>query len=372
MEKQKVNNYFNVIYFISIMLIIIGHIDDGNTRTIFGFDLLPIYSFHVVIFMFCSGYFFINNQKLTKLEIIKKKAKKILIPLFLWNLFYGIVITICHSFGFHFGDNLTLSSLFLKPLYDGEQFVFNLTSWYLFPLFMIFIIHTFIKNYLHNKKFLWIYFFICLSLSIFGIHLALLGYNRGFYMLLIRVLFFLPFFCFGLLYRNDLEEKDKMNNLLYFFIIAIIALIFTYLNSAPAFFYVSTFVNAQNIYCPIIFGFLGIFFILRISKILVKSFENSKFIHFISNNTMMIMIHHITGIFIVNTIFYFLSLHFVFEPHFDYNRFINEFFYLYFPKGLVQFKILYFISCFMFSILMIYIKKYFKKLFKRIIKFKHI
>lgn len=83
---------------------------------------------------------------------------------------------------------------------------------------------------------------------------------------------------------------------------------------------------------------------------------------------MMIMLHHIVGIFIVNVIFYFLSRYFVFDPYFDYNRFIHEAFYLYFPKGLVQFKILYFISCLIFSIFMIYVTKWLKNYLKKLLR----
>ena len=117
---------------------------------------------------------------------------KFLIPLFAWNLVYGLLVVFLSQFGYHLGNSFNFKTLFLTPLYNGHQFSFNLASWFLFPLFVIQLINIFIVKLINKKeKLYYVYFFISLLLGFLGVTLAINGYYKGFYLLLVKVLYFL-------------------------------------------------------------------------------------------------------------------------------------------------------------------------------------
>lgn len=358
MKEIYENKNLRILYFIGIFLVVANHFGGGSINLLY--DWFPAYSFHLPLFMFCSGYLIFKNRSEKTLPFLKKNLKKFLIPLYVWNIIYGLFIIFLHHKGFTIGDSFNLFNIFIKPIYNGHQFVFTLATWYIFPLLILKIINFFILKLLGDDKKLYVlYFFISLLIGALGIHLAMNGYNEGFYLLLVKIMFFLPFFAFGMLYFVVLERYDKFRNLVYFALLFIISLIVIYIFGGTKEYVPSWCNNFDNVYRPYIVGLIGILFWLRVAKIITPVLSKSKFIMNISRNTYDIVIHHMMGYFILNCIYYKLSN--IMFHDFNIESFKSNIFYFYTPKGLNNFLILYVVFGFGFSLTIIYIKKLIKK-----------
>ena len=77
MSKQK-NIKFLILQTIGIILVVLGHKGGINLFT----DWFPIYSFHMPLFIFISGYFYKTNSESNLIAFIKNKSKRLLIPYF--------------------------------------------------------------------------------------------------------------------------------------------------------------------------------------------------------------------------------------------------------------------------------------------------
>lgn len=340
MVREKENIQFRLLYFFGILLIVAGHCDGGSISLFY--EWFPAYSFHNALFVFCSGYFFLKNRNLVFKDFFKKMLLKFIVPLYAWNFVYGLIIMILHHFDFSFGEPLSLKSLFLLPIYDGHQFVFNIPTWFIPTLLILQIISYFLVKFIGHKNKLYIlYFAISLFLGFVGVSLAMHGYQHGWLQLLCRIFYFIPFFSFGIVYRLFLEKYDKLSNVFYFTILFFISLIFIYTFGGTKGYHPSWCKDFDNIYRPFIVGFIGIFFWLRISKILVPSLKNSSVVNYISKNTYHIMIHHLFGFFILNSIWFVSSKILTFINGFNIEQYKSNIYYLYLPKDLIQFRLLY-------------------------------
>ena len=110
------------------------------------FDIFPVYSFHIGLFVFCSGYFYKNKNESNLKGYIWKKFKKLIIPMFLWNIAYGVFVQLTRLKGFTIGSDFTLYNLFIAPIIDGHQFEYNLCFWFIPSLFLIEIMTCFIRK----------------------------------------------------------------------------------------------------------------------------------------------------------------------------------------------------------------------------------
>ena len=351
---KKDNIQFRILYFIGMFLIVATHANSGSIDLLYNW--FPAGTFHLGLFVFCSGYFFLNNIKKSSKEIIVNKIKKLLIPLYLWNLIYGVIITILHRFGIEFGFDLSLKTLFLSPIYDGHQFMLNLASWFIVPLFVVQVLNIPIIKFLDNKsdKVYCLYFIVCLLFGFLGIQLAINGYNTEWWLFIVRLCYFLPFFVFGMLYRKFIEKKDNLSNLIYFSIIFGLTLITNYIFNGVTSYTPSLCNDFDNFYRPFILGFLGIAFWLRISKILIPILKDNKIVNWVSKNTFSIMMHHVFGFFLLNTFFYIVSKLFGIASGFNYNEYYSNIWYNYLPKGLTNFRIFYLLAGFICSYIVSY------------------
>ena len=89
--REKENRQFRILSALGIIFVVAGHLGYGL------FDvggLFPCYSFHVFIFLFVSGYFYREDAESDILGYVRRKCFTLLLPYFLWNLFYGILARI--------------------------------------------------------------------------------------------------------------------------------------------------------------------------------------------------------------------------------------------------------------------------------------
>ncbi|RJT47049.1 acyltransferase family protein [Rahnella woolbedingensis] len=130
---------------IGIILVVIGHVNRGlHSADIYisepffrMFDSI-IYTFHMPLFFFLSGLFFIKSiQKNNKTEFIKKKIATIAYPYVIWSVIQGSIGVLLSNFT---NKKTDFMSVLAFPYQPTGQF------WFLYALFMIFIVSCLIYN----------------------------------------------------------------------------------------------------------------------------------------------------------------------------------------------------------------------------------
>ena len=331
------------------------------------------YAFHLALFVFTSGYFYKEDNEKHVTKYIWKKFKRLIIPMYIWNLIYGIFVQITRLKDFTIGGDFNFTNLVIAPITNGHQFIYNMASWFLVPLFIVETINVIFRKLAKKIKIRNEYVFsvVYLLLGMAGIKFASEGnYAPGWQLLLDRVLYFLPFYGLGILYKTKLEEKDKLNNIAYFSIVFLLQLIVITANKGLITYTPSWCNNfTGDLILPFIIAILGIAFWLRVARIIEPIIKNSKVVNLIADNTYAIMMHQFMGFFIVKTIFALLSKFIPMFKDFNWNLYKTDIWYLYLPENLSQWRIVYLIAGIAIPIV---ISISIRKLFKLINKTKNI
>lgn len=327
MSKRDIDYRFKFLYVIGIISVVFGH--SGYGISLF-YDWFPPYSFHLPLFAFCSGYFYNEASTDHVLKYILHKVKRLIVPFYLWNFFYGMFIVFVHQFGFNigWGVGVNLYNLLIEPIYGGHQFLYNLGGWFVVPLFMVQIFNVLLRKLLAfiririNEYLLFSFSFI---LGITGVNLGNLGYAQNcWWLFLIRILCIMPFYEFAILYKNKLEKKDYMPNVVYFGLILCTQLLIITFNGGAITYSLSWCSDfPDNVFMPYIQSTIAIMFWLRVSRILLPIIENNKFILIISDNTYSIMINQYLGFMLIKTIFAVIHKYTIFCRDFNMSEYKN-------------------------------------------------
>lgn len=230
----KENIQFRVLSAFGIIFVVAGHLGYGL------FDmggLFPYYSFHVYIFLFVSGYFYKDEAEEKIPQYILRKGVALLLPYFVWNLFYGILAQLFHRVGFSLGEELSFKTLFLSPFLDGHQFLYNFSAWFVPALFLVEVINVLMRKVLGilHLKSEWLIFVGCLILGIVTIQLAIGGHVWGLYKFPGRLLLMIPGFQMGRIYKEKLELHDTLPDGIYLLIVIGVQVLVSILGAGLAF-----------------------------------------------------------------------------------------------------------------------------------------
>ncbi|MCQ2978130.1 MAG: acyltransferase family protein, partial [archaeon] len=144
-ENSGINYQIKALYLIGIITVLFCHVftDGGIPGLIY---ILPLEGFNLAIFIFASGYLYKDKYSNTPLRYILKKFCSLIIPYFILNLIYGGVAQLLHQYGFAFGGDFTLKNIFVQPIIDGHQFIYNLGGWFVFPLFGVMVVNVLLRR----------------------------------------------------------------------------------------------------------------------------------------------------------------------------------------------------------------------------------
>ena len=361
--SRSENLTFRALYLIAIVLVVDGHttLDD-----MFGMgDLFRYYSFHLLLFAFGAGYFFKFHGGV--LSDLAARAKRLLVPLYIWNVIYGIGAAALRRFGgFEIGEPLNLYTLLIAPITNGEHFVWNLGSWFIFPLFLSQTIYSLIRRctkYFKDNE--WITFALCLTLGCTAAQICHMNRQDLLPLFLLRTLSLLPGYAGGQLYRRCLEHRDTLPTAPYLIAIVILRALLcvryenlAYLLSKGTFFVCDPF--------GVYFGaFLAIAFFLRIARLLAPLMERSWVALYASRHTFDIMMHHFMGFFALNSVFLILNALGIGAADFSVKSFRTLYDYNYAPYGRSEFNILYLLAGIFFSLMIAYVTDKIKSFFRK-------
>ena len=338
--SSKAENYtMRVFYLLAIVFVVDGHMSMGHMFEMNG--LFRYYSFHLMMFAFGSGYFFKLYDK--PLSDLLHRAKKLLIPLYFWNLVYGVGAALLRRLGgFELGEPLSAYTLLLAPLADGEHFVWNLGSWFIFPFFCAQVFYALVRrlsSLWHENE--WMTFLLCLIPGCVAVQLCYTGRQDILPIWMLRPMILLPGFAGGTLYRRVLERRDHLPTVPYLIGVVILrALLCTrYENLAYLLSDCSYFVcDAFGVYAG---AALAIAFYLRISRLLAPYIGKSRLALAISRNTFDVMMHHYMGFFALNCFFLIVHILGLGAADFSVHIFRTRSNYLYAPDGRAEWSVLY-------------------------------
>ena len=152
------NKTMDVVLAIGIIYVVMGHNYQPGTF------LLPAYTFQVAIFFFVSGYFFKPQSGFkNKLLWLKKKALNLLVPYFIYNIFYALLTLYLFSRGVSLGEKINIYNFFVTPFITGHQYFLYLAAWFVPQLFLI---HLSAQTLINKEKKIVFFIFLFLFLII--------------------------------------------------------------------------------------------------------------------------------------------------------------------------------------------------------------
>lgn len=336
-QVTQENKEFRILTAIGMITVVLGHLN-SNVLDVFG--LFPYYSYHVFIFVFVAGYFYKPKVQENLLSYIGHKFLKLMVPYYIWNLLYGILTMILHNVGFTIGYNLSFRTMFLDPFLGGHHFMYHFPSWFVPALFVIEVVNVLGRKVLSvfrlDKE--WLIFCSCLFMGIMTVYLAIGGHVWGYYKDVGRILFLMPGFQLGRIYKEKIEKYNHFNIYLYLFVIIMIQLIIRFTQGGLNFsaVWVTSFANGPLV--PFLTVTTGIAFWIGISKILNKIPYVNKLMVTIGRNSFRIMMHHMSMFLLLKTIFLGIKA-WQFQrgieifKDFDMNEYLQNVSYVYLPDG---------------------------------------
>jgi len=184
----------------AMYLVILGHsIQSINLNYNENILYRIIYSFHMPLFIFLSGFTTYKSKEDLNLFFIVKKIKSLLIPFISWALFSSFIV---------YKFNL------IKNLYNILDILYNPDKglWFLWSLFFINIFYYVSKKITNKISFLFIIYLFFLFLIYF--------FKLDNKFELKQTTFLIPFFIFGYLTKKHEEKIRQFINTKYLFLIS--------------------------------------------------------------------------------------------------------------------------------------------------------
>lgn len=340
-ERQETYNVvFGVLSALAILMIVAGHLG-YDILTVGG--LFPYYSFHVPLFMFISGYFYRAEEEEHPFVYLKKKAKRLLLPYFIWNVVYGILAAALRAFrGFGFGEAVSLKTLFVTPFLNGYQFILNYAAWFVPVLFIVEVMNLCMRlllGRLHlNKE--WLILIGTLFVGMLVVQFAIGGRVWGLYKTPGRILFLYPCFQMGQFYKKKLESHDTLGNVPYFAVVLGVQVLLHLCCNGLAYSSVWCTGFANGPVIPYVTVVSGIAFWLRVAKILAPLCGGSFLLH-LGRNTYAVMMHHVMAFMLVKMALAGIAACTGYLADFDFVRFYSDIDYYYLVKGSEAFQMVY-------------------------------
>ena len=270
MDKRRNLNFINYAKFFGIVLICLGHFLEKHS-----FLKVAIYSFHVPLFFFISGFLFNPNKNF--FNRIGSNALRLLVPYFLW---------IPISLGFYNNYRGEIFDTWEEIFFIGGTTIWNDPLWFLIVLFFCFLIFSLVLKFVKEKYHILASAIICLASFIFAtiqINIEFLGLGK--------TLTMLGFLALGFILRSTYEKRlSKAKNST----LSVIG-IFTFI----IFFLIAGFFNNGNNISILLEDYNNIFLFIPLAILGSVSFvlmfmnaKESKIISFFAKNTIPFMAGH--------------------------------------------------------------------------------
>ena len=298
-------------------------------------DYLPYNSFFMPMFVFISGYFNNVDSSTNLLKYIWKKIKGLLIPYIGLSIFAFLLEQLIYMIKLQEVPEIPswyLSYVLERIVTVGSFGSIAIPMWFVIALFATLIVYSVIKRILSKIWISYVMLPVFTGLHILSIFMAN-NMNEDYlpyFLVLLKVMFFLPFIETGIIYREHLEKKHSAMpvgcKIGLLFGLLIINAIRTMCLPEPydiAFDSIDEMAGFTSpvIVTPLISSIIGILFWLTVTDLIGKPLYDSKFINYMSCNTFWIMSLHIVFFNIFNLILLLIKENVIFIRYFDSDYF---------------------------------------------------
>lgn len=348
--RKEVSNYDKeilVLQFLGICMVVLGHTGDGFP--LFS-EWFPYYSFHMMLFVFISGYLYKSEYEFCVTKYMWKKIKHLVLPFYMWLLIYGLITKIMKHFEWIFyGENMTLLNFFVYPWTYGCQYSFTAAWWFIPMLFLCQMTNILIRKVLVRSNIVKEYLYLLVSIlqGIYAISIArkLGGMYGGkmtqWQMLLLKLMIVLPFFQIGFMFRKYWKVYiDKIPNMSYFFTVILTQLIIMIKYGKELEYGLVHLRFGTESYVVYLVSITGILFWTRISKECIDILGNNQFVKLIGKNTWTVLLHHEIFIFLAQLPIILFAEKALFEG-FSRERLLSNYWYVFKIRDLQQFELVY-------------------------------
>ena len=373
-EKNNIDFRFKIIYFVGIICVILSHCQRKASIELNIQGWFEYTTFHMPLFMFAAGYFFKEKNVSNIFKYLIRKFKRLILPIYSYNIFYGIIIQILKKIGFK--NNIREFSfriVLVEPL-NGSGFKYIRPSWFSSSLFFVESYNILKRKVLYSlKKEIHesIYLIIDVIISCLSVSISNKNYNTKYiYMYVLRFMHLNIYYELGIFYNKHLEYFIKKIRYDFFFlcIFSLKLLFHLYYSHSPSFYYGASQYFNYSPFTVIIISILGISFWLKISEIMEPLLGKNYYVNIIADNTFSIMINHGLAIDLVKTFFAIISKYSRYCQNFDFKKYYSlDTSYIFIPNNVLQAGILYLLTS---LIVPIFIQKIINKIKNKIFKIK--
>ena len=338
MKQNKTNKKFMLLSAIGIFMVVDHH--TFTALNLFG-DYIPYNSFFMPMFVFISGYFNKVDSETKMGPYTLKKIKSLLVPYL--GISFAVFIFQQLINLFKMGQLEPVSPGYLLYMLErvvtcGSPFALVTPMWFVITLFATLMIYALLKKSLYKFWNSYVMFGLFTALQLLAVYLAKSQPEEvlHWFLLPLKVMFFLPFLEMGKIYKDNLEEKHCglsgggkvglmaallfINMLRTTYLPAAYDVAFDSLDELAGF-------TSPFIVTPMISSLVGIFFWLTFVDLIGNVLYESRFINFMSNNTFWIMGFHIMFYNVLNCIFLLIDNIFGL-PYFDAQAFRDSEWYM--------------------------------------------
>ena len=345
-NQFSIDYRFKIIYAVAIMMVVGGHCSGGGL--LFDFSgWFPYYDLHLALFLFCSGYFYKSSAEDAVKNYILKKIKHLIVPLYIYNFAYGIIVKLLRLKDFKIGKSqLNIQTLFILPITTGHQFMYNLGAWFVIPLFMIEIYNVIFRKAIKKLKIPeYIFFIINIAIGLIGNYIAYKGYNTGWWLVLVRMMHLIPYYGLGIFYKRCLEKYERRIPARYIFFFIFVIKLFAILTGRNQQFSAAWCNDfPRHPFIPIVLVYIGILFWMRLATILEPAIGKNKYLNLIADNTYSIMTNQIIFFMLVKTCFAVISKYTNHFTAFNWHKYKTDIWYYFIPNDIFQLGIIYLIA----------------------------
>lgn len=196
---KKRYEWVDVLKFLGIFAIYLGHL--GNSA---GKFYLFVFTYHVPLFFFISGFFALKNTEESVFNYTKKKFKQLLVP----YIFFSVINIIIYAISYDISGGAIISMFKVAAMGIRNTIVAGGGLWFFPCLFIVSVMYYSIYKAFKNKYLVFISVFI-----IYVISQTLLPYEPSWFMNIDSAMFYIMFYCLGNLTFKYLKNFNfkKMN-----------------------------------------------------------------------------------------------------------------------------------------------------------------
>lgn len=322
------NRAIDILKIIAILLVVLGHMQPipGGVWLAHHF---PIYSYHLALFLFASGYLFRDIEWRDLGRYVWRKTYTLALPLIGWNIVYaGIVSLINLRLPANYlpptAQVWNMHDLFIEPFIGGHQYLLNLATWFVGMLYLTLLIFALI-HLLSKRLPEWSLLLLYLCLAILALYDASIQLPAKGWLVLSRIAYALLFVQAGRCFRIYLEPHLTLKHIAWLLPVTLIAWYLVMLNGDHL--YVLLWMNFEGaVVRPILGALLGCLFWTFVSIVLAKLIPANRIETALSTSTWSIMTNHL----LVRFLFCWAFVHFYQDPAMR-EWFANDFWF--FPRG---------------------------------------